>query len=188
MRGLICDDHPLMREALTAAMRDRWPDVALTACGDYPTAWAEAEGRPDFCLLDLSMPGAEPTHGLAGLRARAPEAVILVVTGIEDPALLDEIRASGVAGIYSKNAEPALLMEAIRAGVPGLQTLEARRLPPRQAQVLELLAEGLTNKEIARRLGISPATVKIHVARLSAWLGAINRTDAVVRAKRARMI
>lgn len=188
MRGLICDDHPLMREALVAAMRDRWPDVSLTACGDYPTAWAAAEAQPDFCLLDLSMPGAEPLPGLAGVRARAPQSVILVVTGLGDAALLDEIRTYGVEGVFSKAAEPGLLLEAIRASVPGLQALEARRLPPRQGQVLELIAEGLTNKEIARRLGISPATVKIHVARLSSWLGAVNRTDAAVRARRARMI
>ncbi|PZQ56804.1 MAG: hypothetical protein DI570_20660 [Phenylobacterium zucineum] len=79
-------------------------------------------------------------------------------------------------------------MEAIRSHLPGLQALEARRLPQRQQQVLALLAEGLTNKEIALRLGISPATVKIHVARLTSWLGAVNRTDAVARAQKARLI
>lgn len=188
MRGLICDDHPLMREALAAAMRDRWPEVSLAVCGDYPTAWAEAAAQPDFCLVDLSMPGAEPLAGLQGIRARAPGAVIFVVTGIEDQALLAAVAACGVAGVHSKNAEPERLMESIRAWVPGLQAMEARRLPPRQRQVLELLAEGLTNKEIALRLGISPATVKIHLARLTAWLGAVNRTDAVMRAKKARII
>jgi DNA-binding NarL/FixJ family response regulator len=188
MRGLICDDHPLMREALGAAMRERWPDVSLTACGDFPSAWAAAAAQPDFCLVDLSMPGAEPIAGLAGVRARAPEAVILVVTGLEDDGLFDEIGALGVAGIYSKNAEPRLLMDAIRDSVPGLQALEAKRLPPRQAQVLELLSKGQTNKEIARSLGISPATVKIHMARLTSWLGAVNRTDAVARARKARLV
>lgn len=188
MRGLICDDHPLMREALEAAMRERWPDVSLATCGDFPSAWVAAEAGPDFCLIDLSMPGAEPLAGLAGVRARAPEAVILVVTGLEDEALFTEIQAVGVAGIHSKNAEPRQLMDAIRDAVPGLQALEIKRLPPRQAQVLELLSEGLTNKEIARRLDISPATVKIHVARLTAWLGAANRTDAVARANKARLI
>ena len=120
--------------------------------------------------------------------ARAPGAVILVVTGLDDEALLDAIRACGVTGIHSKNTETEVLMDAIRAQVPGLRAVEARRLPPRQQQVLQLLAEGLTNKEIGRRLGIAPATVKIHVARLTGWLGAVNRTDAVVRAKAARLI
>lgn len=188
MRGLICDDHPLMREALVAAMQDRWPDVSFALAGDYPAAWAHAEMQPDFALVDLSMPGAEPAAGLAGIRARAPEAVLLVVTGLTDPQILEPVRACGVAGVFSKNAEADLLMEAIRAHLPGLEAFEAGRLPPRQAEVLARLAQGMTNKEIARELGISPATVKIHVARLMTWLGAVNRTDAVVRAQQARVL
>jgi DNA-binding NarL/FixJ family response regulator len=188
MRGLICDDHPLMREALAGAMRERWPEVTLDEAGDYPAAWALAEAGPDFCLVDLSMPGAEPLEGLAGIRARAPDAVVLVVTGITDEAVLEAVRTCGVAGVHSKNAEAEVLMAAIRARVPGLQAWEAARLPPRQREVLGLLAQGRTNKEIALSLGISPATVKIHVARLSAWLGAVNRTDAVARAQKARLI
>lgn len=188
MRGLICDDHPLMREALAMAMRERWPEIDLAEAGDYPSAWAIAEAQPDFCLVDLSMPGADPIEGLSGLRTRAPDAVIIVITGITDDAVLERVHACGVAGVYSKNAEAELLMEAIRARVPGLQAWEIARLPPRQREVLGLLAEGRTNKEIARRLGISPATVKIHVARLTAWLGAVNRTDAVARAQKAGLI
>lgn len=188
MRGLICDDHPLMREALAAAMRDRWPELTLSVCGDYPTAWRQAETQPDFCLVDLSMPGADPVAGVTGLRTRAPRAALFVVTGIEDIAVLEAVRACGVAGVYAKNAEPARLLDAIGVWLPALQALEAKQLPTRQGEVLELLAEGLTNKEIALRLGISPATVKIHVARLARWLGAVNRTDAVIRAKRARLI
>lgn len=189
MRGLICDDHPLMREALGGALRDRWPNLVLREAGDYPSAWAAIEGEGvDFCLVDLAMPGAEPLAGIEGLRTRAPDAVIMVVTGITEIALLDSVRALGVAAIFSKNAETELLIEAILAHVPDLQPPEATRLPPRQQEVLALLAEGLTNKEIGQRLGISPATVKIHVARLIGWLGAVNRTDAVARAQRARII
>lgn len=189
MRGLICDDHPLVREALAGAMRDRWPDLILAEASDYPAAWALAEAaQPDFCLVDLGMPGAEVVAGVQGLRTRAPEAVLLVVTGITDTALLEAVRALGVAGLFSKNAESELLIEAIGARVPGLQAMEAARLPRRQQEVLRLLADGLTNKEIALRLKISPATVKNHVARLTTWLGAVNRTDAVARAQRARII
>lgn len=188
MRGLICDDHPLMREALIGAMLDRWPGVTFAEAGDFPAAWEQAEAAPDFCLVDLSMPGADPVAGLSGVRARAPQAVLLVVTGLTDTDLLGEVRACGVAAIFSKNAPAELLMEAIVAHVPGLRALEAERLPPRQTEVLELLAQGLTNKEIGRRLGISPATVKIHVARAMDGLGAVNRTDAVVRARKARLI
>ncbi len=188
MRGLICDDHPLMREALAGSLRDRWPSLVLDEAGDYPAAWSLADAGPDFCLVDLGMPGAEPVEGLNALRARAPHAVIVVLTGLTDAVLLAAVRACGVAAVLSKNTEAATLIDAIAALAPSLQALEASRLPPRQQEVLGLLAEGLTNKEIARRLGISPATVKIHVARLSTWLGAANRTDAVARAQRGRMI
>jgi len=188
VRGLICDDHPLMREALAASMLDRWPGLVLDQAGDYPTAWALAETGPDICIVDLSMPGADPLSGLAGLRARAPGASMLVVTGLSDKALLQAVRDSGVAGVVSKNAEPADLIEAIARAAPQLKSLEAVRLPPRQQEVLRLLAEGLTNKEIALRMRISPATVKIHVARLMSWLTAANRTEAVALAQRSRLI
>jgi len=188
MRGLICDDHPLMREALAGAMRDRWPSLRLEEAGDYPGAWALAETQPDFCLVDLDMPGAAPLAGIAELRALAPDAVMVVVTGLTDARLLEAVRACGVAAVLSKNTEAADLLDAVAALTPGLQDQEASRLPPRQQEVLAGLAEGLTNKEIARQLGISPATVKIHVARLTTWLGAVNRTDAVARAQRARLI
>lgn len=188
MRGLICDDHPLMREALVAAMRRRWPELTLDEAGDYPAAWALAELGPDFCLVDLSMPGSAPVEGLTSLRARAPEAVVLVVTGVDDPELLDAVRRCGVAEVCSKNAEPTILMETIRARVPALLALEHKRLPPRQMQILRLMAEGLTNKQVAQRLGIAPATVKVHVARLVAELGAVNRTDAVARANAKQIL
>lgn len=188
MRGLICDDHPLMRAALAAAMQSRWPGLKLDEAGDYPSAWALAQYGPHFCLVDLSMPGSEPLEGLAALRAHAPEAVLVVITGVDDAALLDAVRNCGVAAVCSKNADPASLMETIRAQVPALQALELKALPPRQLQVLRLVAEGMSNKQIAQRLTISPATVKIHVARLVEELGAVNRTDAVARAKSVRIL
>lgn len=188
MRGLICDDHPLMREAVVGALRDRWPNLTIDEAGDYPTAWSLAEAGPAFCLVDLDMPGAMPVAGMTLLRARAPEAVILALTGLTDPELFRAVRACGIAEIFSKNTDAAVLIARITDLLPELHGAEAARLPPRQQAVLDLLAEGLTNKEIARRLGISPATVKIHVARLTAWLGATNRTDAVARAHRARVL
>ncbi len=188
MRGLICDDHPLMREALAGAMRDRWPSLALAQAVDFPSAWTLAEAGADLCLIDLDMPGAPPLDGLAGLRARAPDAILVVVTALTDEGVLEAVRSCGVATVLSKNTEAAALLDAIALHAPALEAQEASRLPRRQQEVLNGLSEGLTNKEIARRLGISPATVKIHVARLSTWLRAANRTDAVVRAQRARLL
>jgi DNA-binding NarL/FixJ family response regulator len=188
LRGLICDDHPLMRQALVVALRARWPGATLDEAGNFPTAWVLAGAQPDFCLVDLAMPGAEPEQGVAGLRARAPSAALLVITGLTDEALLHRIRSCGVTALLSKNSEPGMLVEAIGAAVPGLRGMEAVPLPPRQRQVLGLVSAGLTNKEIALRLGLSPATVKIHVARAINFLDAANRTDAVQRAQRAGLI
>jgi DNA-binding NarL/FixJ family response regulator len=188
VRGLICDDHPLMRDALVSTIQDRWPDLVLESAGDFPSAWALAANQPDFCLVDLSMPGASPAAGVAGVRAAAPNAVMLVLTGLTDAALLKEVQASRLAAVLSKDSQVDDLIDALCEAVPAMRAMEAARLPDRQQQVLSLLSEGLTNKEIARRLEIAPATVKIHVARLSSWLGAVNRTDAVARAQRARLI
>lgn len=188
MRGLICDDHPLVREALVAAIKARWPSLVTVEAGDYPTAWALAEAGVDFCLVDLGMPGAEPAAGLAEFRTRAPAATLLVVTGLTDEALRRQAMDGGVAAFLSKNTEADALIDAIGEAIPALRDLEASRLPARAQAVLELLAQGLTNKEIALRLGISPATVKIHVARVMGWLGAANRTDAVARAQRGRLV
>lgn len=187
MRGLICDDHPLMREAVTFALRDRWPALYLAEASDYPEAWAAADAGLDLCVIDLAMPGADPLSGLAEIRRRAPAASLIVLTGLNDQALLADVEAMGVP-VLPKTLDGPDLLDAIATLSPTLDAERPTALPPRQQQVLALLAEGLTNKEIARRLGISPSTVKIHVARLTTWLGAANRTDAAARARRARLV
>src|SRR5204863_9373547 len=113
MRGLICDDHPLMREALATTVRDRWPNLILDEAADYPSAWAHADAQPDFCVVDLDMPGATPVAGLGELRARAPKAVRLVLTGLTHDVLLEEVRACGIAALFAKNTAAGALMEAI---------------------------------------------------------------------------
>ena len=188
MRGLICDDHPLMRDALTGTLRRHWPHVVLSEAGDFPKAWELAGAQPDFCLVDLAMPGADPVAGLHELRARAPDAVVLVLTGLNDPALLEAVRSCGVAGVYPQNADPDLLVEAFRARLPRLDDAEPAELPPRQRQILRLIAKGRTNKEIAKQLGISPSTVKVHVQRLMVGLAAGNRGEAVANAHRAGLL
>lgn len=188
MRGLICDDHPLMRQALVATLKARWPGVLFEEANSFPDTWIKAQSAPDFCLVDLAMPGAEPVEGLRRLRAAAPDAVLLVVTGLDDEPLLRDVLACGVVAVLPKTLESGALMHAIERAVPQLAGAAGARPARRQLEVLGLMADGLTNKEIALRLGLSPATVKIHVARVIEMLAASNRTDAVARAQRAGIV
>jgi DNA-binding NarL/FixJ family response regulator len=188
LRGLICDDHPLMRQALVASFRARWPGVTFDEADSYPSAWVKARSGPEFCLVDLAMPGAGPVEGVARLKAAAPDAVLLVLTGLQDKALIRDVEACGVAAVLPKTLESEALLEVVEQLLPLLGDAAGVRLAPRQLEVLKLLSDGLTNKQIALQLQLSPATVKIHVARVIELLAASNRTDAVSRAQRAGLV
>lgn len=205
---LICDDHALVREALSGAVRLGWPNTRVTTVNDFPSAWAAAPGH-DCCIADLVMPGADPLTGIAGLRRVAPDMTILVVTGTEDDRLLLELLALGIAGFAPKSASGAIIEAALHLIEAGGRYLPARLvdiaasrilqpqrtlspavpevcrglLSDRQLSVLRLAAGGRSNKEIAISLGLSPATVKTHLATIQATLGARNRTDAAARAR-----
>lgn len=206
---LICDDHALMRDALAGAVGLGWPGAAVTLAADFPSAWrAAASSTPDLILSDLAMPGAAPLDGIARLRSVAPGTPILVVTGNEDGALLLDLFDLGIAGFVPKTARAEAIEAAIRVVLAGERYLPARMLdligrrsgsvasPPmpatrltgRQAEILERMAAGESNKAIARALDLSPSTVKTHAAAAFAALGAANRTEAVVRARELKLI
>jgi DNA-binding NarL/FixJ family response regulator len=206
---LICDDHALMRDALAGAIGLGWPEAAVTLAPDFPSAWsAAASAAPDLIVSDLAMPGAGPIDGIARLHAAAPATPILVVTGNEDDMLLLDLFDLGIAGFVPKTARaeaieaairvvlagerylPARILDLVgrRAGSPAAPLAPAARLTGRQAEILDRMAAGQSNKEIARALDLSPSTVKTHAAAAFAALGAANRTEAVVRARALRLI
>lgn len=204
---LICDDHALVREAVAGLVRRRWPQAELRLAGDFHQAWDMAGQGPDMIIVDLAMPGAAPLAGISGLMAAAPEGRVLVLTGQEDDALMLALLRLGVAGFASKTLEPAVLAAAIELVAAGGRYLPPRLaelgplapaaperpagrapLTERQLSVLRLMAEGRANKEIARALELSSATVKTHVATLIAILNAANRTEAVTRARSAGLV
>lgn len=198
---LICDDHALVRDAVAGLVRRRWPEAEVLQAADFPTAWALAARSPELCIADLAMPGAEPVAGIAGIMEAAPDTRLLVLTGQDDDGLMLDLLRLGVAGFASKTLEPAVLAAAIELVAAGGRYLPPRlaelgplapapprttaraALTERQLSVLRLMAEGQANKQIARELELSPATVKTHVATLIAVLGATNRTEAVARAR-----
>lgn len=204
---LICDDHPLVRQSLGATVRGLWPDVELIEAGDFPTAWTLVERRPDLVLVDLGMPGAASVDGVRTLLARAPDLRCLVVTGSDEDATAVQLAAVGVAGLVRKTASNAVIEAAVALVARGGRYLPAHIMatpvaPPvasasapagpslteRQREVLQLMAEGQSNKEIGRTLAIAPDTVKTHVSQIFAELGAVNRADACMRAKALGLI
>lgn len=206
---LICDDHEMMREALAGAVASGWPAVRVTQAKDFPTAWAAAAAAPDLIISDLVMPGATPLQGVARLREIAPNTPILVITGNEDDDLLVELFDLGIAGFAPKTSPGSIIEAAIRlvlaggrylppqlldllrsreAPRPGVAARMELRLTERQAEILRLMEAGRSNKEIARQLDLSPATVKTHAAAAFAALRAANRTEAVALARAGGLI
>ena len=197
-RCLIADDHELVRDALAGAVAGRWPAAELVEAGDFPSAWARAEGN-DLILADLLMPGADGTEGIARLHALAPATPLVVITGTHDDRALLALLSLGVAGFLGKTEGTAVILAAIELVLAGGRYLPPRvaelaagnnasppepsPVSPRQREVLRLIADGRSNKEIALALRVSPATVKTHVATAIAALGAQNRTDAAVKAR-----
>ena len=201
---LVCDDHALMRTALADLVAMIWPGASVATAASFEQAWvAAAAQQPGLILCDLGMPGAKPLDGIAMLRQKAPASPILVVTASDDNDLLMPLFDLGAAGFVPKNASSDVLEAAIRLvaagskylppqilhllrvrgdGFVGQTRADTARLSGRQMEVLRLMARGDPNKEIARQLDLSPATVKTHVAALLSALGAANRTEAVIKA------
>lgn len=200
-RILIVDDHQLAREGLKAVLAG--PDieiVEMAASGEEAVEQVRRH-QPDIVLMDIRLgagiDGLEATRQIValGLGTR-----VLMLTLHEMPAYVREALAAGAAGYILKDAAIAELKAAIaqvRAGqsavslelvnaamraapLPGREADLSRMLTGRERDVVALVAEGLTNKEIGRRLEISPATVKVHVERIIGKLGVADRTQAAV--------
>jgi DNA-binding NarL/FixJ family response regulator len=194
---LIVDDHPVVRQGLRSLL-----DVAdgITVAGeaaDGQEALSLAGSlRPDLVLLDLKLPGMDGIAVLAELSAAGHR--VLVLTSATDPARARQAVRAGAAGVLYKDIDPDALVRAIRAVHDGHLLLapeaaaavaagESRMrdsLTSREREVLELIAEGKSNREIARSLRVSEKTVKAHVSSVLAKLGVQDRTQAAVYAVR----
>ncbi len=200
MRVLIADDHPLFRAALRRRSFQAVPDAETTEAHDVDSlrAAASALPEPDLVLLDLLMPGAKSFAPLAWLRNQFPGTAVMIVSANEDPDVIAQARTFGAAGYVPKSVAQVDLITAIRTVAhcgqwfPPGTALSARRpaegkellaarfnsLTPQQYRVLELVALGRLNKQIAAELSIEETTVKAHVSAALAKLGVRNRTQA----------
>ncbi|MBL0027959.1 MAG: response regulator transcription factor [Rhodanobacteraceae bacterium] len=201
---LIADDHPLFRLALTQALRAIAPDAALIEADSLAAARAQLDARHDvdLVLLDLHLPDSHGLMALAELRAEHPAVAVVMISANEDPAVIRRALAFGAAGYIPKGASldelavalravlnceeyvPAQLRNAIGTSATSRedQQIAARlaSLTPQQFRVLNLVASGQLNKQIADRLGIQERTIKAHLSLIFQKLGVRNRTQASV--------
>jgi len=210
IRILIADDHPVVRDGL-AAMLSTQPDFEVVAQADSGQEAVEKSGsyQPDVILLDLEMPGMDGVETLKHLKIHLPDIQALVFTAFDtDERILSAVQA-GAKGYLLKGAPRDELFQAIRVVSQGgslLQPIIASKLlkqisrpaetsqglieslTERETEVLNLLAKGMTNKEIADTLVITERTVKFHVSAILTKLGASNRTEAVTLAAQLHLI
>lgn len=199
---LIADDQPLVRAGLRMILEAEDDLTVIAEASDGRAAVELARARkPDVCLLDIRMPimnGLDATRALAGPDVRDPMAVVVLTTFDLDEYVYGALEA-GARGFLLKDAGPALLAQAIRAAASGealiaprvtvrlLRTFASMNKRParepiepltdRERDVLDAIATGATNQEIAAELHISLSTVKTHAANLLAKLGARNRVE-----------
>ena len=200
---LVVDDHPLYLEALKHVLHGAYPDAVVheaTSINSTHTAF-ESHQKFDLVLLDLSLPGTHGLDGLLELRARYPKQPIVIVSALEDPRIVHEVMTCGAAGYISKSTRGAELRIAIRdvlAGnlvLPnGYQPVQTDALPtstsvltqrlatltPQQVRVLQMLRQGMLNKQIAYELSVGETTVKAHVSEILRKLRVSSRTQAVI--------
>ena len=187
------DDHPLFRDGL-AALVNAQADMALVAeAADGSSALTTfAEERPDVTLMDLSMPVMGGAEATARIIEAYPDARIIVLTTYQGDVDIHRALKAGARGYLLKDAVRREVADAIRAvhgGGKFLPITVAQRLAeftpridltPKEVEVLELMAAGLGNRDIATALFRSEATVKVHVHHILSKLGATDRTEAVV--------
>jgi DNA-binding NarL/FixJ family response regulator len=195
---LVADDHPLFREAIRSIVGALLAEVSFVeASGSFEMLAAIARGQPfDLVFVDLVMPGLDPFDALALVRGRVPDARIVVVSSREDWPTIRRTLALGVAGYIPKSTPRPAIEAAIRLVLAGgtyvpehvadadhAKFKGPETLTERQRAVLEQLALGLSNRQIAQNLCIEEITVKVHISAILRKLRVKNRTQAVVAAR-----
>jgi DNA-binding NarL/FixJ family response regulator len=209
IRILLADDHVMVREG-TRRILERQEDLTVVGeAGDgVETVELARQTRPDVILMDISMPAMNGIDATRKVKEVCPRTAILVLTAYDDDQYVFAILEAGAAGYLLKNARSSELIDAVRrvwAGesvlhpsiakkvlrrlaAPTEQPDDSEGLTPRELEVLQLAGQGLSNREIAQRLVLSPRTVESHMANIFGKLDVGSRTEAVLVGLRRRWI
>jgi len=199
IRVLLVDDHALVRAGLAALLNTAEGMRVVGEAADGAAALEAAdELAPTVVLMDLSMPVMDGITATRELVARRPGTAVVVLTSFSEHARVRGAIDAGAIGYLLKDSEPDDLVAGVRAAARGEAPLDPRvtralmpntgqppgvRLSPREREVLALVGEGMANKQIARALGISERTVKVHLNSVFRQLGVSDRTSAALWAR-----
>ncbi|MGI9357363.1 MAG: response regulator [Rhizobiaceae bacterium] len=200
---LVIDDHPLFREAMRSAIESAYNGASVREAetlAEGLEALAK-DAKFDLVMLDLNIPDTEGYFGLADLRARFPRLPVAVVSGHEEPRIIKDVMSHGALGFIPKSTRKPDLIGAVKRVLDGeiylppdyrepeetpgdmerSELLEKlATLTPQQLRVLNMLRDGLLNKQIAYELDVGETTVKAHVSEILRKLGVYSRTQVVI--------
>ena len=210
MRILVVDDHPLFRDGLVSLLEASGHDVVGQADGGNKAVAEALRLEPDVVLMDIAMPQIDGMDALRRIKAEAPQIKVVMLTASEDDTSLVTAIRSGAQGYLVKSlstdevldsldrlthGELAVSNQDVNRMVEGLiglvnQPAEHQKdiLTVREVELLQLVADGLSNKRIAQHLSVSENTVKYHIRQILLKLDAQNRTEAVILAIQAGLI
>jgi two-component system nitrate/nitrite response regulator NarL len=218
LKVLVIDDHPLVQEGVSAALESLADDVTVMAARDAEQGLGLAAEHPDLdlVLLDLALPGMSGFNLIGKLHERLPSLPVVVLSALEEPENVRHAINAGAMGFVPKSAATRVLIDVLQQVLEGNVTVplalqssgpplshalpgassdpvttgepDVALLTLRQLEVLSRVCQGKTNKQIATELGLSEKTVKAHVTAIFKVLGVVNRTQAVLVARRVGMI
>lgn len=198
---MVVDDHAIVRQGISDVLAsDEDIEIVAIAKGGEEAVSLAAEGHPDVVLMDLSMPGMDGIEATRRTIEVSPAVKVVMLTSFAEPGHVNDALDAGAVGYILKDADADEIVRAVKAASRGeapfspraagallsrrAQHRTAEDLTPREREVLELVGQGLANKQIARRLSIKEKTVKAHLSNVFQRIGVSDRTSAALWAER----
>ncbi len=208
MKILIADDHALFRDGLALYLEKLAPEVVIVQAGSYSQMFKllASDDKIDFVFFDFEMNDMSWQEALEILKQNSNKTDFVIISGAEDNRTIKTILASGAKGYIPKRSDAKVLNNALRLILDGgtyvppnlIENIASnplnsknsgtKNLTYRQSQVLDLIAQGKSNKQIAFDMGVSESTVKLHINALLRSLHVSNRTQAVITAQKMGII